>query len=295
MEGIETGHQWNGQTRKEVKKKVRVDRKDSKSTFIQEFTSQVNDLAQHLHNLLPGEVLLGMDFSENFRTQYQREVSSAHWSYQQVTVFPIVAHYLYPEDGCEIVVKKAIGLVSDHLKHDARAVDVIVEAPRKHLTEKRKLNIQKQIHCSDQCGIQFKCQKAIYSCATNTKPIHHMYFGVGHGKSLMDGEGAVVKSHVTRAVQAQDITVDNAADFVTACKSFSSDTSVHEQHLGGKSTRRVLQVHIGDNGPCERTRRLNGTGLVHSITNIPGKPRFICHRKQTCFSDHCEGLTEDAC
>ena len=35
---------------KKLKRKVRVDRKDSKSTFIQEFTSHVNDLAQNLHN-----------------------------------------------------------------------------------------------------------------------------------------------------------------------------------------------------------------------------------------------------
>ena len=82
------------------------------------------------------------------------------------------------------------------------AVQKFIAAARRHLTDVRKLVITKETHYSDQCASQYKsqCQNVFYTLSQANVPTQHEYFCPGHGKSLMDGEGAVVKSHVTNAV-----------------------------------------------------------------------------------------------
>ena len=60
--------------------------------------------------------MLGMDFSEKWRTSWQWEVTSAHYGYKLVSVFPIVAHYPCPL--CSVIVKDAIIIASDDAKND---------------------------------------------------------------------------------------------------------------------------------------------------------------------------------
>ena len=103
-------------------KKTLVIHESSPRIFITSLCKDVNGMSTHLYkadwqykqynycrkNPEPGQLVIGMDFAENYRTSYQREVSSAHWSYGQITIHPMVCHYLCPEAGCNKVVKESI-------------------------------------------------------------------------------------------------------------------------------------------------------------------------------------------
>lgn len=125
-----------------------------------------------------------------------------------------------------------------------------------------------------------------YRLGTAKIPIQHEYFAPGHGKSLMDGEGAVVKSHVSNLVKSLDCQVQNAEDFVSACKTFNDPENVHEQHINKKSPRTVLLVNDQKDLSAIQSRRVPNSRKLFSIRNIPGKPGLIEGRNLTC---HCEG------
>ena len=108
-----------------------------------------------------------------------------------------------------------------------------------HFEQKRNLRIEKELYLSDQCACQYKCKSAFYLFSLNNNPVVHSNFGSGHGKSLMDGEGAVIKTHVDSKVKSELITVQTAKDFMEACKDLYDEQHVHELH-GEKHVRTVL-------------------------------------------------------
>ena len=81
-----------------------------------------------------------------------------------------------------------------------------------------------------------------------------MFFGSGLGKSLMDGEGAVVKTFVTEAVKAGHVEVQSAVDFKEASKPLCHDENVHEQHLAKKAIRTTMVVEGEEANELPHTR-----------------------------------------
>lgn len=67
-------------------------------------------------NLKDTEVLIQIDFAENFSLVAQDEIQSAHWSHQQVTLFTCVAWF----QNCT----RSFVIISDELSHDKYAVFV---------------------------------------------------------------------------------------------------------------------------------------------------------------------------
>ena len=124
--------------------------------------------------------------------------------YKQITIHPMVVTYLCPENNCSELVKEAIIAFSDNTKHDCFAVQAFLQAAREHLRNNRNLEIKKEVHCSDNCGTQYKCRKAFYLLSQSEVPTVHTYFGSGHGKSLMDGEGAIVKKTITNIIKSEE-------------------------------------------------------------------------------------------
>ena len=47
--------------------------------------------------------IMCMDFGENNNCHFQEEAESAHWSYNQATIHPVVAYYRCPEESCDLV------------------------------------------------------------------------------------------------------------------------------------------------------------------------------------------------
>ena len=69
------------------------------------------------------QVVLLMDFSENYRCTFRDEVQSGYFDQQQVTVHPMMAYY--QEEGS--LVKHAIIGISPDVRHDAALVKAFEE------------------------------------------------------------------------------------------------------------------------------------------------------------------------
>ncbi|VDI13634.1 Hypothetical predicted protein [Mytilus galloprovincialis] len=54
-----------------------------------------------------------LDFAENFTCLWQDEVQGAHWSYDQVTLHPIVSYYNCPKENCKNIVEESIMICFD--------------------------------------------------------------------------------------------------------------------------------------------------------------------------------------
>ena len=65
------------------------------------------------------------DFAQNYLCKHQNEVQDLHWSHQQVTVMPTVAHFRCSK--CHQLATHEIVHISDDMKHDAHLVKVFTQ------------------------------------------------------------------------------------------------------------------------------------------------------------------------
>ena len=122
----------------EGKKKMKIVKTNmTKEVFIQHTEQQYKDFFLHvsrvktqysaIRNLkadLPkDEVLVHMDFSENFTCSNADEVQSAYWNSTAVTLHPVVAYYRTDED----LEHKNFIFVSDVTNHNSTAVYTILK------------------------------------------------------------------------------------------------------------------------------------------------------------------------
>lgn len=175
--------------------------------------TQQNHFESTKTNLLPGEVVLQIDFAENYRLTSQNEVQSAHFSYTQVTLFTCVA-WLHKE-------VKSFAIVSDKLTHNKYDVycffsNIINKLKRTHV-------ISKIFVFSDGCSSQFK-NKFILRTIPHFVECFQItffqwnFFATSHGKGAVDGIGAVVKRKVWEIVRTQSIVLSNAYEFYDCAK-----------------------------------------------------------------------------
>ena len=103
-----------------------------------------------MDNLDEDTVLMMMDFSENYRCQFQYESQSAYFDQRQVTVHPLFFYYKENLQGDgniskNFLVKHSIIVISNDLKHDAFAVRSFEEKALGILNINRKIQDFKNI------------------------------------------------------------------------------------------------------------------------------------------------------
>ncbi|GFO47291.1 Cc8l18.2-like protein [Plakobranchus ocellatus] len=154
-----------------------------------------------------------MDFAENYRCVLQDEIQSAHWSYSQVTLHPVVHYYLCHD--CNKVITDVTAIISDDLTHDTQAVLLYSDLAYQHLAQKGYY-FRRLMQWTDGCGApQYKCKDACRDlevlkerCTANEVERH--LFGSRHGKNACDGESAVIKRTVTQALKSRRVVIQNA-------------------------------------------------------------------------------------
>lgn len=92
-------------------KKVMINKDGILLGLIQELKRELQELSHHMlvakwqkasfdnfSKSPPAEsVVMHLDFSENYSTLYQQEISSAHWMHNLITVHPLIAFYKCPD------------------------------------------------------------------------------------------------------------------------------------------------------------------------------------------------------
>ena len=128
------------------------------SELIKELQDDAQELPQHLlvaqwqksaFNMLSksvprNSIVVYMDFSENYSTFYQEEISSAHWMKNLITIHPLVAFYRCPTcDDDTSQVMDVLIFISDDNQHDHHAVQSFYALAIKFLKETRRVSFDR--------------------------------------------------------------------------------------------------------------------------------------------------------
>ena len=150
------------------------------------------------NNLKENEMVVVLDFAENFSFVIQDEVQSFHWNNAQVTIHPFVGYYRENNDIKHI----KFVVISECNTHDTVQVHLFLKKFLVFVKEKLP-NISHMNYYSDGCAGQYKnCKNFLNLC-------HHEidfsltaewnFFATSHGKGPCDGLGGTLKRLATKA------------------------------------------------------------------------------------------------
>ncbi|KYQ54441.1 hypothetical protein ALC60_06673 [Trachymyrmex zeteki] len=178
--------------------------------FLEELSNKLNLLKPHSfiskqqsqffqnkrENLNDGEVLVVLDFSENYKYVVQDASQAFHFNNDQCTVFPVV--YYYKEN--QEIKHKSIVFLSDSTRHDTASVYTIQKMLIPHI--KKILDVKKIIFFSDGAKQHFKNKYQMinlihYQDDFDVSAEWHVH-ATAHGKSASDGIGALYKREAAR-------------------------------------------------------------------------------------------------
>lgn len=156
----------------------------------------------------PNEIVVQIDFAENFATTSQDEVQAAHFSYDQVTIFTI----------CIWTANKiqSLAIISNDLTHDKYSVWTFLRSLLDYIIADN--NSLRKCHLfSDGSTCQFK-NKYILSSLIMLQSIYGIkitwsFFATSHGKGAVDGIGATLKRSAWTQIKSRQTTIKNAEQF----------------------------------------------------------------------------------
>lgn len=165
---------------------------------------QFNELHNLKANLKEDDVLIHMDFSENYNLKYAEEVQSFHFggSRKQISLHTVVV-YTKGENGTPKV--ESFCTLSESLLHNVFAIWAHLQPILDHVSSTTKaMNIH---FLSDGPATQYRNKTMFYFLAnklqefyTSMKTFTWNYSESGHGKGAPDGIGGTVKRTADRLV-----------------------------------------------------------------------------------------------
>lgn len=171
--------------------------------------------------LQANEVLLQLDFAENYSLISQDEIQSAHWSHKQVTIFTCVA---WLADATY-----SFAIISNDLSHSKYSVYAFIKEIVHQLQTKSK-NVNKIIIFSDGCAAQFKNRYTLsnlchmeHDCGVGAE---WNFFATSHGKGAVDAVGGLIKRLVWTEIRSRRVDVGDAYTFYMCAKNKVNNINV---------------------------------------------------------------------
>ncbi|CAG4981741.1 unnamed protein product [Colias eurytheme] len=228
------------------------------------------------------EAVIHIDYSENYKCAYSKEIQSAHFgaSKPQITIHTSVL-YFYDVNGQKK--SQCFATLSSSLRHDTAAVWAHMEPLLDFL----------KIHCpqantfhviSDSASSQYRNYK-IYFVITalswnypELKCVTWNYSESGHGKGAPDGVGAVLKR-----------TADACVSYGTDVPDFESFTLLLKQNLKNIMIETISEYKILEKDMLLPKTLLpfKGTQKVHQIVWCNSNPRSVTLRQLSCTKETC--------
>ena len=236
--------------------------------------SQFELLKQTLH---VGDLLLVVDFGENYRHQYQEEVSSMHWMYQQSTIHPVVC--FYRADAEESVNQTDIIVLSSDTKHDLFSAEAFTQQAIDMLALKTEQEFKSIIRFSDTCASQYRSKNTFHMLSNKSLPTTYVYFGANHGKGPADGALATVKSLTTRNVKGGNVIIRNTKEWFQFCE---AELTVKKPGY----TRMFLYVEEVDHKAQTVVKAIPNTLSIQCVKNDASQ-NLIHIRNLACFCEFC--------
>ena len=218
--------------------------------------------------LAPREMIVTLDFSENYSFVLQDAAQGYHWNNSQATIHPFVAYY---KDESENLSHLSYVVVSEALHHDTTAVFLYQKCFITFLkgflpstSQPRKI-----IYFSDGAGSQYKNRKNFINLC------HHIedfgmssewhFSATAHGKGACDGIGGTVKRLAARA----SLQKPYSDQIMTPRQLFDwASTNIPSVHFGYCS---LADYEVEENSLQKRftkSRTIPGTRKLHAFTPI---------------------------
>lgn len=235
-------------------------------------------------------VMVVMDFAENFRVFYKDEVQSAFFEPTQISIHPMMYYY---KDADKKLVKHALIAISDDLRHDASAVKHFEQAAVDHLSE-QGMQIKSLHIWSDGCAAQYKGKNAFFDLTEQKIPVTHNFFVTSHGKSVCDGLGAVVKNMAYRHVMGGH-TIASPKDLFAFCKEKATYAKKEiktssQSYISKREFLFVPASSVARERPEVKT--LAGTRKLHVVRNTD-KPLILEKRNLSCYCTVCTATGDE--
>lgn len=233
-------------------------------TLDNEANAELERICRHIYNiqnqytemktlrekLLETEVLMHIDFSENYNCKYQAEVQSVHFgaSQRQVTIHTGVLY-----SGNDVI---PFATVSDSFNHGPGAIWAHLDPILRFIKTQKDVKV---VHfLSDGPTTQYRNRKNLYLLCTRVFDMGFSkatwnFLESGHGKGAADGVGAVIKRAADKSVETRGKDIICADDLVNELKDLKvklflvkeDDISVVEKTLQSniESVPKTMRLH----------------------------------------------------
>lgn len=220
--------QWKRVKLQNGKEKQRVvEVKTSKADFVEMMLETFQDFKNHIQRVkqqyaavskmkecLPkDQVLIQMDFSENYSCSTLEEIQSAYWNSSMVTLHPAVIYYRGEFDELK---HTSYVHVSEVLNHNASMVICIINSLI-NIVKAIIPNVTSVHFWTDSPSSQYR-NKTIFDLVSRFRVEYGVkaswhYFESGHGKGPCDGVGGTTKRNADNAVKQGKVLIQDASDF----------------------------------------------------------------------------------
>lgn len=278
---------------KKVKRMRIVEVSATKSTFVPLLVAEMESFRGHVSRLreqykqirtlkdkLPShEVILQMDFSENYMCRSMEEIQSAYWHQTAVTLHPIVAYF---RDNDDKLCHKSFVVVSDEMSHSTSTVWAVIDMI---MPELRTIDpALSRVHFfTDSPTSQYRNKHIFY--VVSHFPILYgaearwNYFEAGHGKGPCDGLGGTTKRMADEACKTGNATIQDAKDFF----GWASESTMHEVKflwLDSSVCKEKLAFVSG-----LQVQPIKGTMKVHAVAATEASHVMV--RDTSCYCQTC--------
>ncbi|KAE8740407.1 hypothetical protein FOCC_FOCC014086 [Frankliniella occidentalis] len=248
----------------------------SSDVFIDTFSNQLKVLLPHhfiaktqskylkqlKETLKEGEVVVILDFAQNYLCLIQDAIQSYYWKNDQVTLHPFVAYYI--EDG--ELKKLPLTFVSDYMKHDVQAV-YAAQCKLIPFLKARVPNFKIVKYFSDGAASQYKNKFNIYNLSYHETDFgiqaEWHFFATSHGKGVCDGVAGSLKRNA-KSASIRKVLIRNPREFYKWAK--------YRQDLHDGTKVAFVSVQDVEESRIVLEKRLE---KALSITNIRSSHTFI--------------------
>ena len=273
-----------------------VEENVNKDKFIDLMKEQITDFRKHIErvrnqyaemrnlreNLPKGEVVLWMDFAENFVCTSVEAVQSSYWNQSMVSLHTMIAYF--PSDHDKKL--QSYVAVSESLAHNATAVFSIMKKVVPVLKEEYP-KLKMMHYLTDSPTSQYR-NKTIFKILTEHDTVFDgvsarwNYLESGHGKGPCDGLGASVKRNADMAIRQGKCLIQGAADFFAWAKGTEENGSkvkfIWYDQSDIDSAAQYLQQQAA-------LLPVPGTFQVHAV--VPVSINSVMTRELSCYCKLC--------
>ncbi|CAC5404494.1 unnamed protein product [Mytilus coruscus] len=228
---------------------------------VQIVQTQYIEMRRLRENLKDGNIMIWMDFAENYNCSAVEEIQSAYWNTAMVSLHTMVVYF--PEGHTKKL--QSMVAVSDLVQHNATTVFTILKKTIPIVKEEYP-EFTTVHYLTDSPTSQYR-NRYVFQILAN----HEADFGIkgrwnnleaGHGKDPCDGLGASVKRTADQAVKQGKCSIQGASDFYA--------WGMHCEESGSKVKYIFYDQNDYDSASAEllgrpQTNSIPGTMKLHAV------------------------------